>query len=801
MIVSLNWLRDYVDTSLSVEELVHGLTMVGLEVEGVQERNAFPHGVVTARIEEVTAHPRADRLHLCRVSDGTKTYRVVCGAPNVQEGSIVPLALVGARLASGITIEEAVIRGEASQGMLCSQKELGTGEDAGGIWLLPPETPVGAPLAAALGMEDVILEVGITPNRGDCLSILGIAREVAAISNSSLRYPAISVHETGPNVDTLSSVTVDDPVGCPRYAARIVEGVTVGPSPAWLRERLEAVGLRSINNIVDITNYILLEMGQPLHAFDFERLRERRIVVRRARGGERFTTLDGVERALFDDTLLICDGVGPVAIAGIMGGLDSEISPETRRVLIESAWFQPQCIRRSGKKLGLRTEASYRFERGIDPEGLIRAVDRAAQLMAELGGGKIATGRIDVYPAPFKAPVLPLRVDRTRRFLGMRIEASEMIRVLRGIEMQVEEEGPDLLRVVPPPFRPDITREVDLTEEIARLIGYDSIPVTTPEAQVVAAPLDPHLRMRQDAKNLLQGAGFFEVLNYSFISNESLRRLQFSPDDPRLNPVRIKNPLSDEQGVMRTSLIPGLLQTASHNFDHRNEDLLIFELSKVFIQRQGQTLPKESHHLAGVMAGRRAPHLLYGGEDEVDYTDVKGVVEEVLDLFNAEGARFRAEELPPYLDARRSASIFRGDENVGAVGQLLAGIGEAFDLKKSVYLFELNFDRLFALARPHSLFSPLPKFPAVARDMALIVDEGLFAQEPLDFIGKQEEPMLEHVEIFDIYRNPQFGAGKKSIGYRLVYRAADRNLTDEEVNELHGRLVAKVLRTFNAVLR
>jgi phenylalanyl-tRNA synthetase beta chain len=801
MLVSLKWLRNYVDFSLSVDELASRLTMAGLEVESIKKENPHLENVLTVRLDIVKPHPRADRLRLCDVSDGTRTYRVVCGASNLNEGSTVVLALPGARLATGVTIEEAQIRGESSQGMLCSQKELALGEDASGIWILPPQTPVGSPLSEVLGIEDVIIELSVTPNRGDCLSILGIAREVSAIAGSPLRYPPISLQENGPPVETLASVAIDDPAGCPRYAARVVQGVTIGPSPAWLKERLEAVGIRSINNIVDVTNFILMEMGQPLHAFDYDRLRDNRIVVRRAAEGERFTTLDGVERKLFADSLLICDGRGPVAIAGIMGGLDSEIVPETKRVLIESAYFDPGCIRRTGKKIGLRSESSYRFERGVDPVGLIRALDRAAQLMCELGGGEIAKGRIDVCPKPFSPPELTLRVERTNRFLGANLKPSEMAAVLRSIEMQVEEQSSDLLRVVPPTFRPDITREVDLAEEVVRLVGYDYVPVTRPRAAVCAEPMDPHLRRRQEVKNVLQGGGFFEVINYSFISNESLGKLRFAQDDSRLRPVQVMNPLSEEQAVMRTSLIPGLLQTARHNFDHRNEDLRIFELSKVFLPREGESLPHEPHHLAGVMAGKRSPQLLFGGEDEVDYTDVKGALEEVLDLFYLDGIEFRSEDLPSYLDPVRAASVYRGRQRIGAVGKLHAEVEEAFDLKRPVYLFELDFDQVYELGCPHPLFKPLPKYPSVARDMALIVDESVPVREPLGFILEQHESLLERVEVFDIYRSKQVGEDKKSVGYRLVYRAADRSLTDEEINDIHSGLVSRVLTEFSATLR
>ena len=801
MIVSLEWLRNYVEVTLSSEELAHRLTMVGLEVEGVHRSNAFLEKVVTAKIESVRPHPGAERLHLCEASDGRNRFSIVCGAPNVKDGIIVPLALPGATLASGVGIQEAEIRGQSSQGMLCSQMELGLGEDAGGLWVLPQETPIGVSLREALGIDDEVLDIAVTPNRSDCLSILGVAREVAAICRKPLCYPTVALGEVGLPITAISSVTVEDSEGCPRYAARIVGNVKVGPSPAWLRARLEAVGLRSINNLVDVTNYILMELGQPLHAFDLDRLRERRIVVRRAAAGERFSTLDGVERTLFDDTLLICDGEGPVAIAGIMGGLDSEITPETTAVLIESAYFEPRGIRRSSKKLNLRTESSYRFERGIDPEGVIRALDRAAQLMQELGGGEIAAGCIDVYPNPIKAPELILEVDRTNHFLGLHLEAAEVAEALRRIELPVAGLDANRLQVSVPSFRPDLTRQVDLTEEVARLIGYDLIPVTYPEASLIAEPVDPHLALRQEMKEVLQGAGFYEVLNYSFISHESLLRLGFEPDDPRVRPVPVLNPLSEEQGVMRTTLVPSLLQTASQNFDHGNEDLRIFELSKVFLPKPGEPLPEEPHHLVGLMAGKWSPQTLYGELGEIQYPDLKGVVEELLELCHFQAVTFVAGKVPPYLDPVHAASLFCDGEAVGALGKLHPKTEEAFALKKSVYLFEIEFEKIFRLRGQRSLYQSLPRFPSVSRDMALIVSESVPVQTVVDFIGELQEPMLEQIEIFDIYRHPQLGRDRKSIGYRLVYRSPERSLTDVEVNALHGLLVRQVLEHFDATLR
>jgi phenylalanyl-tRNA synthetase beta chain len=484
-----------------------------------------------------------------------------------------------------------------------------------------------------------------------------------------------------------------------------------------------------------------------------------------------------------------------------MGGLNSEIEPDTTDVLIESAYFDPISIRRSSRRLGLKTESSYRFERGTDPHGVLRALDRAAQLMLEVGGGKIATGSIDVYPETITQPTIALRVDKTNRYLGTKLSSQEMAAALRQIEMRVDESEGNVLRVVPPSFRGDITREVDLTEEVARLSGYDNIPVTSPTSSIEAASFDLHQKTRIEVKNLLAGAGFFEMINYSFVSFEALKKLRYPEGDPRLDPVRLKNPLSDEQAVMRTSLIPGLLQNTRYNLDRRSENLRIFELSKVFLTRRGDLLADEPHHLAGVMAGKRIPQSLYGGDAEVDYTDVKGTVETVLQFLRITNVRFRAEALPPWLDPYGSASIFVGEGRIGELGRVHPEVEEAFDLKRHVFVFRLNFDKLFNLRGPVPTYSSLPKFPPVARDMALVAPEKLPVEEPLDFIHSLKQTLLERVEIFDIFRSEQLGAEKKSIAYRLTYRAPDRSLTDEEVNEIHGKVIEKVTKKFGASLR
>lgn len=801
MIVSVKWLQDFVDCPVPVEELAKRLTMAGLEVEGIERRYESLDRVVTARIEAIEKHPKADRLHLCRVFDGANQHRVVCGAPNLEPGRIVPLALPGTTLPGGMKLKETKIRGELSQGMLCSRKELEMGEDAGGIWLLDSDLPLGVPVAEALGLADTVFEIGITPNRGDCLSILGVARETAAACGGRVKVPDLRLNESGPPIDEVTSVTIEAPAGCPRYTARWIDGVKIGPSPAWLRHRLESVGLRSINNIVDVTNFVMMEMGQPLHAFDFDRLRGGRIVVKWAQAGENFSTLDGEQRTLFDDTLMICDGAGPVAVAGIMGGLKSEIEDSTTRVLIESAYFDPRSIRRSSKKLGLNTESAYRFERGVDYGGTVRALDRAAQLMLEVAGGKLAQGAIDQYPAPIEPQAIRLRVDRINRFLGLQLSASEVAEKLRSIEMRVEQRGDTEFEVTPPTYRQDLTREVDLAEEVVRLVGYDRVPVTHPEARLQAEPIDPHWRARRETRELLKSLGLFETLTYSFIARSLLENLQLEESDPRLRPVPLLNPLSEEQAVMRTSLVPGILNTAARNIDFGNTDLKLFELSKVFLPQKGASLPLEQFDLVGLMAGRRDSRLLYGGDEMVGYEDIKGALEAILDRFHLDRVDFAPDQIPAYLEPTESARVLVDGEPIGCLGRVCCEVEERMDFKNPVYLFELNFDRVFAKQGRPAKFQPLPRFPAVTRDIALILEDTIAVRDPLNFIQSQPQPLIEAVDIFDIYSGKQVAAGKKSIGYRVIYRAANRNLTDEEVNQIHQELTDQVLTAFDAVLR
>jgi phenylalanyl-tRNA synthetase beta chain len=548
---------------------------------------------VVAKISSLRPHPGADRLFLCQVDTGRENLQGVCGAPNLKEGSLAPLALPGTRLPDGTVVKESRVRGELSKGILLAEDEMGLTDDHAGIMILPSNLTPGTSLPAVLPLSDWVFDVDITPNRPDCASVIGIAREVAAATGKRLKLPKVEIEETGPAIEGLTSVTIDDPEGCPRYAAGIIQGVSLGPSPFWMRYRLYLSGVRSINNIVDVTNYVMLEVGQPLHSFDYDRLRENRIVVRRAFEGEAFSTLDGKTHTLNSETLMICDGERAVAVAGIMGGLNSEIFAGTENVLLESAFFDPVTIRRGAKSLGLSTEASYRFERGADIGGVTTALKRALFLFNHLAGGKIARGLIDNYPKAHTPPLIKLRVDRTNRILGTAFSRDIISGYLGALEMEVNTINGNELRVKPPSFRVDITREADLMEEVARLSGYDNIPVTTPSIRPPEEGETPELLLRDQARSIITGLGFTEIITYSFISPDSVDMLGAKKESPLRAFVRLINPLSVDQSIMRTSLLPGLLETAKNNILNQEKGLKLFEWGKVFILKKGEPLPLE----------------------------------------------------------------------------------------------------------------------------------------------------------------------------------------------------------------
>jgi phenylalanyl-tRNA synthetase beta chain len=802
MKVSLSWLQTYVDLSLDADQLAQKLTMAGLEVEAVYDRYSFLQTVLVGCVAVVEPHPQADKLKLCRVQAGDRTYEVVCGAPNVAVDMLVPLALPGTELVDGTVLTSSTIRGQRSEGMLCSEIELGLGLDTSGLMVLDGSLTPGTPLNQALRLTDPVLEISLTPNRADCLSLLGIAREAAGLQGTSLKRPAFQMPEALDRIDDHTSVHIEAPDHCPRYAARLITNITVAPSPFWLQDRLRSVGLRPINNLVDITNFVMLETGQPLHAFDFDRLADNRIVVRTARPGEQFTTLDGKERQLTPEMLMICDGEKPVAVGGVMGGLNSEIEEGTSRVLLESAYFDPVSIRKTAKKLGLNTDASHRFERGVDPRGTLHALDRAAALMVELGRGKLMDGHIDAcHDLPTSEPIR-LSVPAANRTLGTCLDAGQMAGLLRSIEFQVDDSGDDQLQVTVPSFRVDVSRPEDLMEEIARLWGYDNIPVSFAAIPVGSRVAEKSWLQRQLTSEKLAGLGFNEAINYSFIHRDSGDRIGLGPDDARRRTVEILNPLSEEQAVLRTSLIPGLLETMQRNLARQVRTMKLFEVGKVFLSRGANCQPEEIDMLVGLWTGDRSASGWFGKSTPCDFYDLKGIVESLLTGLHVPEAGFTklAVEECTFTQPGASARIILAGRQAGIIGQVHPKVLDAYNLKQPAFVFEINFGQLVESIPDTVVARPLPKYPATARDATLIIDQGIEARALIAKVKSMDQPLLEEVHIFDVYQGKPVPENRKSISLRLTYRSAYETLEDDTVNQIHKEITDRLVESFKADL-
>lgn len=805
MLVPLKWLREMVDCDLTAQELSDLLTNSGLEVDGVIERHSGLNKVITAKLVEVAPHPNADRLRLATVDcGGGRQETVVCGAPNLTVGMITPLAQLGAKLGEdGQEVSKVKIRGVESCGMLCSERDLGLSDDHSGLMVLDPGLEPGRELAEVLELETQVLEISITPNRGDALSILGVARDVAALVGAELKLPPCEPNEQQPGIEGQAQIEVLDAKACPRYTGRLVKGVKIGPSPLWMRDRLMACGIRPISNVVDVTNYILLELGQPLHAFNFSEVGGAKIVVRMASEGEKFVTLDGQERTLNAQDLMICDAEKAVGLAGVMGGLNSEVTDDTTEVLIESAFFDPLTIRRTSKRLGLSTEASYRFERGIDLEGCARANGRAAMLMDQLAGGKVAAGIIDVYPTPYQAPRIPLSISRTARYLGLPLSKEQVVGQLERLGLIVSD-GPDEDSIVaePPALRTDLERPVDLTEEVARMVGFNNIPSRLPQAEIGAPARPWPQRVRALARDAMAAQGLDEAINYSFEHPKAADRLALEPGDYRRRTVKLLNPLSEEQSELRTSLLPGLLASAARNLAHRVLDVGLFEIGRVFVAQEGQPLPEESFRLGVVLSGLMAPASWWAGEQPVGLSHVKGVAQYLAEALDLTGMAFETGgEAPPYLDPAEWCQITLNGEVLGELGRLDNRVAKGFDLDRPVYILDAHFDRLADLAPREKVYTRLPRYPELVRDVALVVAEALPAGEMLAQARAFSDPWLQSVEIFDVYRGKPLDKGQKSLGLRFTYRAEDRTLTEEEVTPGYQALVDELMKSFGATLR
>lgn len=802
---TINWLKEYLDTELEAAVIADRLTMLGLEVDSIKELAVGLEPVVAARIESVSPHPDADRLSVCEVSTGADRYQVVCGASNAKAGMLTALARPGTKLPAGIIVRQATIRGIESAGMLCSEKELGLGDDHSGIIELPTTISLGNSLVETLQLRDTMIEVDLTPNRPDCTSVIGIAREIAGFTGSTLRLPVSGELPPLTGIGLPFNVEVHSSEDCPRYAARLLHKVTVAPSPWWLKKRLLAVGLRPINNVVDITNFVMLETGQPMHAFDFNLLDENRIIVRRADENETITTLDGNRRQLDPEMLLICDANKPVALAGIMGGANSEVSTETKSVLLESACFNPVIIRRTARKLNLGTDASYRFERGVDPEGCQRALERCARLIVEIAGGELVAGGVDRYGGKAARHIIPLRVARANALLGTNLTAAEITAFLQSIELKVTAREGEVLLVEIPGFRVDLEREIDLVEEIARLQGYNDIPSTLPRIPMNFPDQDPSLRLRRQLAGIMTGLGFSEAINYSFISSAHLDMLQLGETDSRRLVVPLRNPLTEEQNVMRSVILPGLLENIRRNQSFQSNDLRLFELGKVFHHQSGQPQPLEKNRLAAVMCGREHPDspVFYYGTSPVDFFALKGVVETL-------GRALRLPELTmaaslaanyPFLAPEAVVTIMAGGSELGVIGRVNSKTLKAFGIKQEVFSLDLDLDAMLALDREPIHFAPLPRYPFVKRDLALVVPEQTPAGDILQAIGSMAEKLIEAVELFDIYQGGSIESGHKSVAISITYRAADQTLDDATVNQVHENVIAMVAVKFSGKLR
>jgi len=804
MKVSLKWLRDYVGIKLKPRDLAEKLTMAGLEVKGIQSVGRTWDNVVVGEVIDVSPHPNADRLKLATVNLGTERVTVVCGAPNISPKQKVPFARVGARLIDGhtgetIVLKPARIRGVASEGMVCSEKELGISDSHEGIMVLPQEAPVGIPLDVYLG--DVILELDVTPNRPDCLSVIGIAREIAALTGEPLHLPQIHYEETEEPIDSFISVDIVEPDLCPRYCASLITGIKIAPSPSWVQQRLNSYGMRPINNVVDVTNYVMLEYGQPLHAFDYHKLKGRQVIVRRAASSETITTLDGSKRTLNPDILVIADKEQAVAVAGIMGGLDSEVTDKTKAILLESANFNQATIRRGCSHLQLRSEASDRFDKGLNTELPLLPLKRATQLLLELAGGRVAKGIIDVYPGRPEPKRISITPREVARLSGLKVDTDDILKVLRSLGFECQEDSSGSQTFVSVPYwRSDVKCSADLVEEVVRIIGYDKVPVTRLSSSLPAQKSRSSAEARQDdlrrkLRNILIGFGFQEVLTYSLVSLEKLQKL--SPKlELKLSPLKVANPMTKEQEYLRTSLRAGLLATLAHNQKFEAAGIRLFEIGKVFLP-QDKDLPQEREMLCAVLSGPRADLSWLAGKDMLDFFDAKGVVENILNQLGLKASFENSDD--EGLFPAKGADVIVGDSRIGVLGELHPKVAQAFELFNTACLIEIDLDKLLTKISVTRKYQPIPRFPSVSRDVALVVDEQIRYREVEEII--QSFPLVTKVNLFDVYRGEQIPKGKKSFAIRIIYQSPSHTLTDEEVNQTHEQMLAKLNQQLGATLR
>lgn len=810
MRASVKWLKDYVDFTQTPEELADMLTMAGVPVATIEYLGQNLDNVVTGKILDIQNHPNADKLVICSISVGEETLTIVTGAKNVNVNDMVPVAKIGAVLPNGLKIKESKLRGVMSYGMLCSSTELNldskllSAEAKEGIYILPPATPIGVDIKTVLGLDDVVLEFELTANRADCFSMLGLAREIAALTGNPLKKPMIHVKEIeGETAAELADVHIEETALCSRFAARVLKDVKVGPSPDWLKHRLEAAGMRSISNVVDVTNFVMLELGQPMHAYDYNLVSRHALSVRRAYPGEPLTTLDDVKRKLTSDMLVISDAVQAVGVAGVMGGLATEVTNATKTILLEAASFNGTSIRRTSRALGLRSEASGRFERGIDTANVIRALDRAAQLLENMGACRVCPGIIDAYPQVTLPQQVTCTAQQINDYLGTAIPAKTMRDILKSLEFDIAAGSTEeVITVTAPSWRGDVTVAADIAEEIARIYGFNNIQSTTPAGSMVRGGQSKLQTLNDTVKTLMAGAGFTEVISFSFTHPSVFDKLNFPADDSRRQAVPVLNPITDDFPVLRTNLLGGLLETIVRNLSRKNENMWIYELGAVFLPEQLPltALPQEPVMLCGAMIGNRYTSSWNVGKELVDFYDAKGAVEVLLAELGISGYEVVAGEEVSYHPGK-TAVFTKAGQTLAIVGEVHPQVLAAFGISRKVYAFELTMEVLAAQATAIPNYQALPKFPAISRDIAVVLPLAVPADTITQAIAAKGGTLLTDVKLFDVYAGGQVADGMRSLAFSLTFRSADKTLTDEEIEPDYKNIVAYLDTEFGAKLR
>ena len=801
MRVSLDWLAEFIDLP-EAEALVERLNLGGFEDAEIEASGPDLSAIVVGHVVECARHPNADRLSLCSVDLGTgEPIDIVCGAPNVAAGQKVAVAPPGSVLPDGSKLKRTKIRGVHSNGMICSERELGISEEADGILVLDGAAPVGAPLPEVVRVGARVLEVGITPNRGDAASLLGVGREVRAHFGGSLREPETVLDERGAPSSDAIVISIEEPDLCHQYVARVVRGVRVGPSPDWLRQRLEASGIRSIDNVVDVTNYALLELGQPLHAFDLSKLRGATVCVRRARAGEKFAGLDGKSRTLDPEDLVIADAERAIALAGVMGGSETQVGVDTRDVLIESAHFHPTAVRLSARRHGLHTEASYRFERGVDRAGVARAADRAARLLAEIAEGEVAKGAVQVEGGPpVFSETVSLEIERVNRLLGVSLGRDEIVALLARLEIVAEPEGEGVLSCRIPSYRNDLHLHQDLIEEVARIYGYERIPATEPVAPLQAVQAPPLWLLGESTRDALAGAGLIECRSLPFLRPEDVAGLGLPADSPLCQGLRVANPIKEEEGLLRTTLLPSLLGLARQNLSRQIDRVRLFEVSRVFLPRGKGELPAEPLWASALLTAGAEPVLWRQNASTPLFFEVKGVAERLLFLLGYE-ASMRAGPTPSYLHPGAAAEIEVEGQVVGNVGEIHPEVASRFELGATAAVLELDLSALAGLTPCTPRYREVSRQPSVRRDLAVVLDRDQPAGTVLEAIRKTAGADLVSAELFDRYEGKGMPEGRVSLAFRLVFQRSDRTLKDAEVTRAVERVVRMLAHRFNGELR